>query len=88
MIDQAALARLGYPKQTNAAVEVLDRAVAQGLGSRPCIRSAKATWTYAELLEKANRIAGVLVNEMGLVSGNRVLPFKPDNSMLAACWCR
>jgi 2-aminobenzoate-CoA ligase len=86
VIDQAALARLGYPKQTNAAVEVLDRAVAQGLGSRPCIRTAKATWTYAELLEKANRIAGVLVNEMGLVSGNRVLLRSANNPMLAACW--
>ena len=70
----------------NAAVELLDRAVAQGLGSRPCIRSAKATWTYAELLEKANRIAGVLVNEMGLVSGNRVLLRSANNPMLAACW--
>ena len=86
VIDQAALARLGYPKQMNAAVEVLDRAVAQGLGSRPCIRSVKATWTFAELLEKANRIAGVLVNEMGLVSGNRVLLRSANNPMLAACW--
>ena len=86
VIDQAALARLGYPQQTNAAVEILDRAVSQGLGSRPCIRSAKGTWTYAELLEKANRIAGVLVNEMGLVSGNRVLLRSANNPMLAACW--
>jgi 2-aminobenzoate-CoA ligase len=86
VIDQAALARLGYPKQMNAAVEVLDRAVTQGLGSRPCIRAAMATWTYAELLEKANRIAGVLVNEMGLVSGNRVLLRSANNPMLAACW--
>ena len=86
MIDQGALARLGYPKRLNAAVELLDRAVARGLGSRPCVRSPHTTWTYAELLENANRIAGVLVNEMGLVSGNRVLLRSANNPMLAACW--
>jgi 2-aminobenzoate-CoA ligase len=86
VIDQAALAHLGYPKQINAAVELLDRAVAQGQGSRPCLRSVYATWTYAELLENANRIAGVLVNDMGLVPGNRVLLRSANNPMLAACW--
>src|SRR5277367_259661 len=86
LIDHGALARLGYPRHLNAAVELLDRAVAQGLGSRPCVRSARVTWTYAELLENANRIAGVLVNEMGLVSGNRVLLRSANNPMLAACW--
>jgi 2-aminobenzoate-CoA ligase len=86
VIDQPALDRLGYPKRMNAAVELLDQAVAQGLRSRPCIRSANSTWTYADLLEKANRVAGVLVNEMGLVPGNRVLLRSANNPMLAACW--
>jgi 2-aminobenzoate-CoA ligase len=86
VIDQAALARLRYPKRMNAAVELLDRAVAQGQGSSACLRSVHATWSYAELLENANRIAGVLVNDMGLVSGNRVLLRSANNPMLAACW--
>jgi 2-aminobenzoate-CoA ligase len=86
VIDHEALARLGYPKRINAAVELLDRAVAQGLGSRPCIRSPRATWTYADLLDKANRVAGALVNDIGLVPGNRVLLRSANNPMLAACW--
>jgi 2-aminobenzoate-CoA ligase len=86
VIDHAALARLNYPKRVNAAAELLDAAVAQGLGPRPCLRSRQMTWTYAELLEKANRIAGVLVNDMGLVPGNRVLLRSANNPMLAACW--
>ena len=86
VIDQEALGRLNYPKRVNAAVELLDRAVAQGLGPRPCVRAPQATWSYAELLEKANRIAGVLVNDMGLVPGNRVLLRSANNPMLAACW--
>ena len=86
VIDQEALGRLNYPKRVNAAVELLDRAVTQGLGQRPCVRSPQATWSYAELLENANRIAGVLVNDMGLVPGNRVLLRSANNPMLAACW--
>ena len=86
VIDSAALAALGYPKQFNAAVEILDRAVDSGLGSRPCLHSPQGTWTYAELLHRANQIAGVLTNEMGLVPGNRVLLRSANNNMLAACW--
>jgi 2-aminobenzoate-CoA ligase len=85
-IDFDALARLGYPKKINAAVELLDVAVAKGLGSRPCVRSPQKTWTYAELLHQANRIASVLVQDMGLVPGNRVLLRSANNLMLAACW--
>jgi 2-aminobenzoate-CoA ligase len=86
VIDQNALSRLGYPALCNAAVELLDRAVENGLGSRPCIRSPQATWSYSELLQNANRIAGVLVNDMGLIPGNRVLLRSANNAMLAACW--
>jgi 2-aminobenzoate-CoA ligase len=86
VIDHAALARFNYPKRFNAAAELLDGAIARGLGPRPCLRSRQATWTYAELLEKANRVASVLVNDMGLVPGNRVLLRSANNPMLAACW--
>ena len=86
VIDRDALSRLAYPARCNAAVELLDRAVESGLGPRPCVRSPQMTWSYAELLENANRIAGVLVNDMGLVPGNRVLLRSANNPMLAACW--
>jgi 2-aminobenzoate-CoA ligase len=85
-IDTEALAALGYPSRVNAAVELLDGALARGFGERPCIRSIDATWTYAELLDKANRIAAVLVRDFGLVPGNRVLLRSANNAMLAACW--
>jgi 2-aminobenzoate-CoA ligase len=86
VIDHAALSDLGYPKRINAAVEILDRAVEQGFGARPCVRSSRVTWSYADLLATANRIAGVLTNDMGLVPGNRVLLRSANNPMLAACW--
>jgi 2-aminobenzoate-CoA ligase len=77
---------LQFPGQINCATELLDRHVAQGRGERICIRAPGLTWTYADLQDKANRIANVLVHDMGLVPGNRVLLRAPNNPMLAACW--
>ncbi len=79
-------ARHIYPKRMNAAAELLDKAVADGFGARPCLHGPDGSWAYAELLEKANRIAGVLTNDLGLVPGNRVLLRSPNNPMLAAAW--
>ncbi|GAA6141151.1 benzoate-CoA ligase family protein [Hydrogenophaga sp. 5NK40-0174] len=77
---------LQFPDQLNCATELLDRHVAEGRGDRLCIRAPGLRWTYADLQEKANRIANVLVVEMGLVPGQRVLLRAPNNPMLAACW--
>jgi 2-aminobenzoate-CoA ligase len=43
-------------------------------------------WTYGALLERANRIANVLVSELGLVPGERVLLRDANTPMMAACW--
>ncbi|MBL8323939.1 MAG: AMP-binding protein, partial [Rubrivivax sp.] len=81
------LPALKFPVQLNCATELLDRHVAEGRGARLCIRAPGGlTWTYRDLQDKADRIAHVLVSEMGLVPGNRVLLRAPNNPMLAACW--
>jgi 2-aminobenzoate-CoA ligase len=81
------LPELQFPEQLNCAGELLDRHVAEGRGGRTCILAPGGVrWTYADLQEKANRIANVLVHEMGLVPGNRVLLRGPNNPMMAACW--
>ncbi len=77
---------LQFPEQLNCATELLDRWVAQGQGDRPCLLGAGMRWSYAELQAQANRIAHVLVGELGLVPGNRVLLRGPNSPMLAACW--
>jgi 2-aminobenzoate-CoA ligase len=81
------LPELIYADRMNCATELLDRAVERGWGSRTAIVAADgARWTYAELLARANRIAHVLVEDLGLVPGNRVLLRAPNHPMLAACW--
>ena len=77
---------LRFPQRLNCATELLDKRVAAGDGDRLCILAPGIRWTYAELLAKANQIAHVLVEDMGLATGNRVLLRSANNPMLAACW--
>ena len=77
---------LQFPPRLNCATVLLDDAVARGEGGRLCIQGAGVRWTYADLLAQANRIAQVLVQQMGLVPGNRVLLRGANSPMLAACW--
>jgi len=80
------LPSLKFPAQLNCATELLDRHVAEGRGGRLCLQADGIRWTYAELQARANQIANVLVKDMGLVPGNRVLLRSANNPMLVACW--
>ena len=77
---------LAYPPRLNCAVELLDRMVARGHGDDVVFHFPGGRWTYADLLERANRIARVLVEDLALVPGNRVLLRGYNNAMMAACW--
>lgn len=77
---------LQFPEQLNCATELLDRRVAMGQGDRLCIQGTGVRWTYADLQAEANRIARVLVEDLGLVPGNRVLLRGANSPKLAACW--
>lgn len=76
-----------YPERINCASAILDRAVDEkGWGERIALRGPRGTVTYRQLREQANRIARVLVEDMGLVAGNRVLLHSPNAPLMAACW--
>ncbi|MES3034777.1 MAG: AMP-binding protein [Gemmatimonadota bacterium] len=80
------LPSLQFPAQLNCATELLDRHIAAGRGERTCLLADGIRWSYAELQRQANRVANVLVHEMGLVPGNRVLLRAPNNPMMVAAW--
>ncbi|MFQ5678743.1 MAG: AMP-binding protein [Gemmatimonadota bacterium] len=80
------LPELRYPARVNCASVLLDEAVAEGHGERTALLSRAGSWSYGLLLERANRIARVLTEDMGLVPGNRVLLRAPNSPLLVACW--
>jgi 2-aminobenzoate-CoA ligase len=80
------LPELAYPARLNCAAELLDRRVEAGDGERTAIHFPGGRWTYRQLLAAANRIAHALVEDLGVVPGNRVLLRGANTPMLAACW--
>ena len=79
-----------YAKQLNCVTELLDRRADSDDGARPAIvtlvQGRLVSCTYAQLQSQVNRIARVLIEDMNLAPGNRVLLRAPNTPMLAACW--
>lgn len=65
---------------------LLDRHIREGRGDKIAIRTFDGNWTFNDLCEKANQVAQVLINDLGLVPGNRVLIRSANNPMFVACW--
>lgn len=77
---------LQFPAQLNAVEELLDKAARKGFADRPLLRSDALTLSYAQVLDRVNRIAQVLVQDLGLVPGNRVLLRGGNSIGLALAW--
>lgn len=75
-----------YPGRLNAAIVLLDGAIERGWGSRPAVGLGDDLWTYAEVADCANRLAAVLVDDCGIVPGNRVLLRGPNAPWMVAAW--
>lgn len=81
---------VNYPARLNCAAELLDTIVMRGRGDHVALRwregDQACAMSYRELRALSNRLAHVLVEDMQLVPGNRVLLRGPNNPMMAACW--
>jgi 2-aminobenzoate-CoA ligase len=85
-MDWSGVPELAYPERLNCASELLDAWIARGAGDRIAFHHAAGAWSYRRLFETANRIAHVLVDDLGVVPGNRVLLRAANQPMLVACW--
>lgn len=77
---------LHYPPRLNCVSYFLDRWVEQGHGEAPCVISPAVSYTYRELHALVNRIANVLVDKLGLVTGGRVLLRSANSPMMVATY--
>ncbi|MDL2341202.1 MAG: AMP-binding protein, partial [Pseudomonadota bacterium] len=73
---------LDYPERLNAAAELLGGGAPGALA----IVNEHGARTYAELDDFSGRIARLLVDEHGLVPGNRVLLRGPNSYTITAAW--
>jgi 2-aminobenzoate-CoA ligase len=80
------LPELHYPQRLNCAAELLDEVIRTHGADRVALLSPTESWTYGELLARANQLANHLVSAAGLVPGQRVLLRGPNNPWLVACW--
>ncbi|MES2129586.1 MAG: AMP-binding protein [Pseudomonadota bacterium] len=79
------LPELQYPARLNCVAELLDAQVAKGGGARVAVYGEHEQWSYRDLQHQVDRIAHVLREDMGLVTGNRVLVRGANNPRMAAC---
>ena len=77
---------LQFPVQLNAVVELLDRNLIKGNGQRIMLLDARESLTYAQALDRVNQLARVLIEDYGLVSGNRVLLRGGNSIDMAVAW--
>lgn len=81
------LADVQYPDRLNCATELLDRTISEHGGDRRCLLSpAGESLTYEQLRRRSDQVAQVLVEDLGLVAGNRVLLRGPNNPWLVIAW--
>jgi 2-aminobenzoate-CoA ligase len=76
------LPELRYPERLNAAVELLKGGAQDALA----VVNDQGRWTYAELDDFSGRIARLLVEQEGLIPGNRVLLRGPNTYTMFAAW--
>lgn len=84
--DLINLDKFDFPEHINCVTEMLDNAIAEGHGNKIAVITANQSYTYQELLDKSNQVANYLVNDLGVLPGNRVLLYSPNNIMMAASW--
>jgi 2-aminobenzoate-CoA ligase len=80
------LPELQLPDQLNLVEELLDKAAGKGFADKPMLRSPDRTLTYAQAAVEVNRIAQVLVEDLGMVPGNRVLLRGGNSIAMALAW--
>jgi 2-aminobenzoate-CoA ligase len=81
-----AMPELCIPAQANLVQTLFAKAIREGRADKPMLRSDKITLSYADALERVNRIAQVLREDFKLQPGNRVLLRGGNSIGMALAW--
>ncbi|MEO9518214.1 MAG: AMP-binding protein [Paracoccaceae bacterium] len=75
-----------YPETLNVGFELTDAMVDKGFGDNTALIGNGRQRTYKELTDWTNRLAHVLVDDLDVKPGNRVLIRSANNPAMVACW--
>ena len=75
-----------YPNRLNAGFELTDAMVEAGFGDHVALIGNGRKRTFKELTDWTNRLAHVLVEDMGVAPGSRILIRSANNPAMVACW--
>lgn len=75
-----------YPEFLNVGTALTDAMVEKGFGDHTALIGNGRQRTYKELSDWTNRLAHALVEDYGLVPGNRVLIRSANNPAMVAAW--
>ncbi len=74
-----------YPESLNAAIELLDKNLVKGFGSRPAVFYKDTVLTYDQLSERVGKMCNAL-RTLGVKAGDRILLRFPNNPTAVASW--
>jgi 2-aminobenzoate-CoA ligase len=80
------LPELRIAAQANLVDSLFTQATRNGHANRPLLRSDRITLSYADALDRVNRIAQLLIEDFKLVPGNRVLLRGGNSIAMALAW--
>lgn len=80
------LSEFPYPEYLNVGVELTDAMVAKGFGDHVALIGNGRQRTYQELSDWTNQLANVLVDDLGVTPGSRILIRSPNTPAMVACW--
>jgi 2-aminobenzoate-CoA ligase len=78
--------QLHMADQANLVASLMAKAAREGWLHRPCLRSDQFTLSYAQVQNRVSQIAQLLVQDFGLVPGNRVLLRGGNSIGMALAW--
>lgn len=79
--------QLHYPDRLNAGTQLIDVPAETFGADRLALRTPDGEkWTYGQLRTRANQVAQVLTEDLGLVPGQRVMLRSPNNPWTVAAW--
>ncbi len=75
-----------YPDRLNVGHELTDGMVEKGFGDHVALIGNGRQRTYKQLADWTNQLANVMVDDLGVQPGNRVLIRSSNNPAMVACW--